>query len=70
LADLEEYPYNIDPGYYGQRPQQKKRISVVGRHALREVFDSGLREKIREVLATMNNLSRWISVDYICLGYD
>ena len=70
LANLEEYPYNIDPGYYGQHPQQKKRMSIVGRHALRKALDSGLREKIREMLATMNNPSRLISVDYIRLGYD
>lgn len=43
---------------------------VKSRHPLSaKLRDSGLRNSIREVLATMTP-PRWISVDYLRIGYD
>jgi hypothetical protein len=42
---------------------------LVRRHILRERLEHSLRDKILQVLATMNPC-RWISVDYIQLRYD
>jgi hypothetical protein len=56
-------------GEWGHQIPASKLAFVVTRHPLREKLDSGLRDNIRNVLATMSPC-RWISVDYLRIGYD
>jgi hypothetical protein len=57
-------------GYDGNLAVIRKSMSVVGRHhPLHMKLDQGLRQNIRQVLASMQPC-RWISVDYVRLGYN
>lgn len=63
-------PKVLDPcGYEGIYCRDKKTVFVVTHHPLRDKLDQGLRDKILSVLSTMSP-PRWISVDYLRLGYD
>lgn len=63
-------PTTEEIGYDGNYEKVRKFISAVGRsHPLRTELDRGLRQSIRQVLASMQPC-QWISVDYVRLGYD
>ena len=63
-------PTTEEIGFDGNFERIRKLISVVGcRHPLRKELDQALRQNIRQVLASMQPC-RWISVDYVRLGYD
>jgi hypothetical protein len=56
-------------GHEGPRSEASKLAFVVTHHPLRGKLMNGLRDNIRRVLATMSPC-RWISVDYLRIGYD
>lgn len=62
-------PRTEEIGFDGNFEKIRKVISVVSRHPIRAKLDQGLRQNIRQVLASMEPC-RWISVDYVRLGYD
>lgn len=63
-------PTTEEIGYDGNFEKIRKVISVVGRrHPIQAKLDQGLRQNIRQVLASMEPC-RWTSVDYVRLGYD
>jgi hypothetical protein len=62
-------PMVEDLDFNGERKADRKVVLVIGPHPLREKLRHGLRDKVLQVLATMDPC-RWISVDYIRLGYD
>jgi hypothetical protein len=74
LARSNSQPWTVprteELGYDRNFEKVRKLISVVGRHhPLCTQLDQGLRQNIRQVLASMQPC-RWISVDYVRLGYD
>lgn len=73
LARSSSQPWTIprteEIGFDGNFEKIRKVISVVSHHPIRAKLDQGLRQNIRQVLASMKPC-RWISVDYVRLGYD
>jgi hypothetical protein len=59
----------LDDGYHSGLDWVRKEAYVITRHPIRQKLDSGLRDNIRRVLATMSPC-KWISVDYLRIGYD
>jgi hypothetical protein len=75
LARSSTVPWQIpsidipEHGEWGYQSRAYKSVFVLTRHPLREKLVNGLRDNIRNVLATMSPC-KWISVDYLRIGYD